>query len=163
MFVKVERQYPGIAQPRLIHEAIRRMINELVTGLVDESAARIRQLAPADAEAVRAARAPLVGFSAALAEEHQALKQFLMEHLYRHFRVLRMTRKATRVVRDLFDAYSGDVRLLPEEHRAAAERGSAQGGDAGRARAVADYIAGMTDRFAIIEHARLYDPGAPGA
>jgi dGTPase len=160
---RVRSLYPDLSERRQVHEIVRRMINELVTDLVDESAARIRDVAPADAEAVRAARGPLVGFSAALAEEHQALKQFLMEHLYRHFRVLRMTRKATRVVRDLFDAYSGDARLLPEEHRAAAERGYAEGGDPGRARAVADYIAGMTDRFAILEHARLYDPSAPGA
>ena len=160
---RVRSLYPSLPERRQVHEIVRRMINELVTDLVDESAARIRDAAPADAEAVRAARRPLVGFGAALAEEHQALKQFLMEHLYRHFRVLRMTRKAARVVRDLFEAYSGDVRLLPEEHRGAAERGYAQGGDSGRARAVADYIAGMTDRFAILEHGRLYDPSAPGA
>jgi dGTPase len=160
---RVRSLYPDLSERRQVHEIVRRMINELVTDLVDESAARIREAAPADAEAVRAARRALVGFGSALAEEHQALKQFLMEHLYRHFRVLRMTRKATRVVRDLFQAYSGDVRLLPEEHRAAAERGYARDGEAGRARAVADYIAGMTDRFAILEHARLYDPSAPGA
>jgi len=160
---RVRSLYPELGERRQIHEIVRRMINELVTDLIEASQARISAAAPADADAVRAARAPLIGFSEALAEEHQALKRFLMEHLYRHFRVLRMTRKAARVVRDLFDAYFGDVRLLPEEHRVAAERGELQGGEAGRARAVADYIAGMTDRFAILEHARLYDPSSPAA
>jgi len=112
---------------------------------------------------VRGLGAPLVGFSERVQAEHVVLKRFLMEHLYRHFRVLRMTRKATRVVRELFSAYCEDVRLLPAEHGAAAERYAASAGSAGRARAVADYIAGMTDRFAILEHGRLYDPRQPGA
>ena len=86
------------------------------------------------------------------------LKRYLREHLYRHYRVLRMTTKAKRVVRELFEAMLGDVDLMPTEHEDAARRLEAGMGEAGRARAVADYIAGMTDRFAILEHRRLFNP-----
>jgi dGTPase len=158
---EVQRRYPALADRRVIHEVVRRMINEVVTDLVDSTRARLAAAAPADAEAVRAHSEPLVGFSERVAAEHLELKRFLREHVYRHFRVLRMTTKAQRVVRELFRAYHDDVRLLPDEHRAAAERLEAGRGPAGRARAVADYIAGMTDRYAILEHARLYDPAVP--
>ncbi len=82
---------------------------------------------------------------------------FLREHLYRHYKVLRMTSKARRVLKELFEAFFADVSLMPAEHRAIAVSAQEQRGDEGRARAVADYIAGMTDRFAILEHSRLYD------
>ena len=137
------------------------MINEVVNDLIETTRARLAAAAPADAEAVRAAPAPLVAFSGRIDAEHRALKRFLHERVYRHFRVLRATTKAQRVVRELFRAYFDDPRLLPDEHREAASRLGTRDGDAGRARAVADYIAGMTDRYAILEHARLYDPATP--
>jgi dGTPase len=83
--------------------------------------------------------------------------QFLRKHVYRHYKVLRMTSKARRVVRQLFDAFFEDVNLMPTEHRDLAARSEADLGAHGRARAVADYIAGMTDRYAILEHRRLFD------
>jgi len=83
----------------------------------------------------------------------------LRQHLYQHYKVQRMTSKARRVVRELFDAFFANPALLPDEHGAAAARLEGLGGAAGRARAVADYIAGMTDRYAILEHRRLFDPG----
>jgi dGTPase len=110
---------------------------------------------------VRAEGAALVGFSERIASDHLEAKRFLRERVYRHFRVVRMTTKAQRVVRELFNAYSEDIRLLPDEHREAARRLEARDGVDGRARAVADYIAGMTDRYAILEHSRLYDPRVP--
>ena len=91
-------------------------------------------------------------------EEHLELKPFLRDNLYRHYRVQRMTRKASGVVQDLFGVFMGDVLLMPDEHRAAAQRFEAAQGAAGRARAVADYIAGMTDRYAIREHERIFVP-----
>jgi dGTPase len=145
----------------VIHETVRRMINEVVTDLVEATRARLAEARPASADEVRARSAPLVGFGERIAAEHVELKRFLHEHVYRHFRVLRMTTKSQRVVRELFRAYYDDVRLLPDEHRGAAERLEAARGAAGRARAVADYIAGMTDRYAIVEHGRLYDPAVP--
>jgi dGTPase len=158
---EVSRKYPDLAERRVIHEVVRRMIDEVVTDLVESTHARLLAAAPADAAAVRAQSKPLVGFSDRIAAEHLELKQFLREHVYRHFRVLRMTTKSQRVIRELFRVYHDDIRLLPDEHRGAAERLEAASGSAGRARAVADYIAGMTDRYAIVEHGRLYDPAVP--
>jgi dGTPase len=157
----VNRKYPELADRRVIHEVVRRMINEVVTDLVEATSARLAAAAPANADEVRAQSKPLIGFGERIAAEHLELKRFLHEHVYRHFRVLRMTTKSQRVVRELFRAYFDDVRLLPDEHRGAAERLEAARGAAGRARAVADYIAGMTDRYAIVEHGRLYDPAVP--
>jgi dGTPase len=158
---EVESRYPGISERRLIHEVVRRMINEVVTDLIDSTSARLLAAAPADVDAVRAEGATLVGFSERIAAEHLDAKRFLRERVYRHFRVVRMTTKAQRVVRELYNAYFEDVRLLPDEHREAARRLEARDGADGRARAVADYIAGMTDRYAILEHSRLYDPRIP--
>jgi dGTPase len=86
------------------------------------------------------------------------LKTFLREHVYKHYKVRRMTSKARRVVTELFDAFFDELALMPEEHQVTAARLELTLGPAGRARAVADYIAGMTDRYAILEHRRLFDP-----
>jgi dGTPase len=100
----------------------------------------------------------LIGFSDATQELNYALKTFLREHVYRHYKVRRMTSKARRVVGALFDGFFSDPGLMPDEHRETAARYEAVQGTAGRSRAVADYIAGMTDRYAILEHRRLFDP-----
>ncbi len=143
----VRALWPDLRDRRVVHETVRRMIDTLVTDLVAETRRRIAAAAPADIDAVRAAP-PLVGFGPAIEAEQQALKRFLRDHLYRHYRVLRMAAKSKRIVRDLFDAFAADVRLLPPEfQRRAAD-------DAPRA--IADYIAGMTDRYAIREHRRLF-------
>jgi len=154
----VEEKYPALAGRRLIHEVVRRMINGIVVDLVERSAALLREANPVDPEAVRSQGGPLIQMSEAVGAEHLQLKQFLREHLYRHYRVQRMTRKARTVVTGLFRAFMEDPLLLPDEHRAAVRRLSAEQGDAGRARAVADYVAGMTDRYAISEHERIFVP-----
>jgi len=154
----VTAKYPDLGGRRLVHEVVRRMIDWLVNDLVDASRRSIAEAAPADVEDVRARAAPLLRFGDEVAAEHLELKRYLRQHLYRHYRVLRMTTKAGRVVRELFDAMQGDPDLMPTEHQQAARRFEATDGEAGRARAVADYIAGMTDRYAILEHRRLYDP-----
>jgi dGTPase len=154
----VRAAHAGLSERRLIHEVVRRMINEVITDLTHATLQRIEASGVGSADEVRAAGRQLVGFSDDIAADHLALKQFLRERVYRHFRVVRMTTKAQRTLKDLFRAYFEDVRLLPGEHRDAAGRMEATDGEAGRARAVADYIAGMTDRFAISEHSRLYDP-----
>ncbi len=154
----VTARYPGLGTRRLVHEVVRRMIDYLVNDLIDASAASIAAAAPAGVEDVRARPEPLLCFGSEVAAEHLELKRYLRQHLYRHYKVLRMTNKAGRVVRELFDAMFGDVDLMPTEHQEAARRLEAEDGRAGRARAVADYIAGMTDRFAILEHRRLFDP-----
>jgi len=137
---------------------VRRMIDYLVNDLVGASAAAIRVAAPASVDDVRACATPLLTFSEPVEAEHLELKRYLRDGLYRHYRVLRMTTKAKRVVRELFGALLDDVQLMPTEHQEAAQRLEAEGGRAGRARAVADYIAGMTDRYAILEYQRLFDP-----
>ena len=154
----VTAKYPDLGGRRLVHEVVRRMIDWLVNDLVDASRRAIAEAAPDSVEAVRARPAPLLRFGDEVAAEHLELKRYLRQHLYRHYKVLRMTTKAGRVVRELFEAMQGDPDLMPTEHQQAARRFEAADGEAGRARAVADYIAGMTDRYAILEHRRLFDP-----
>ena len=145
----VVREYPGLPGRRELYETIRRMITVMTADLVDTSAALIRDAAPRSIDDVRAAP-PLIRFSQAMREETTALKRFLHANLYRHFRVNRMRVKASRVMRELFDAFMTDPVLLPPDYQMA-------GGDTHRqARKIADYIAGMTDRYAIKEHQRIY-------
>lgn len=154
----VEQKYPALSGRRLIHEVVRRMINGIVVDLIERTAALLRDADPTDIEAVRLQSAPLVQMSDAVHSEHLELKRFLRDRLYNHFRVRRMTRKARAVVSDLFRVFMEDPLLLPDEHRATAQRLAAEQGDSGRARAVADYVAGMTDRYAIGEHERIFVP-----
>ncbi len=154
----VTANYPDLGERRLIHEVIRRMINHIVVDLIRTSQARLDSARPASIDEVRSQPKPLIALSDSAREEHAELMQFLRERLYRHYKVLRMTSKARRVLKELFEAFLTDIQLMPPEHREAAARGEAVQGTAGRARAVADYIAGMTDRYAILEHRRLFDP-----
>ncbi len=143
----VRQQYPAIAERRMINETVRRMINTLIVDLTDESRRRIEAAAPRSIAEVRQSP-PLIAFSQNVRAEADALKSFLLDNLYRHYRVMRMTAKARKIVRELFDAFMAEPRLLPVDHQArAAELG---------ARAISDYVAGMTDRYAIREHRRLY-------
>ena len=156
----VRAQYPELAAQtplnrRLIHETIRRMINHVVLDMLATSRANLAAAKPHDLNAVRAQGRALIGMSDAVHAEHRQLKRTLSERLYRHPRVLEMHTRSRAVVQQLFDAYFGDLALLPDEHQSHAERAEAASGTSGRARAVADYIAGMTDRYALQEHARL--------
>ncbi len=150
--------YPEVSGRRLIHEIVRRMINYVVTDLIETTAAAIADATPESPDDVRAAAEPMAAFSEQVAAEHLELKQFLRDRVYRHYRVLRMTSKARTVVRSLFDAFFARIELLPTEHHEAAVDMETQSGESGRARAVADYIAGMTDRYAIVEYERMFDP-----
>jgi dGTPase len=143
----VLRDYPKIEPRRLRHETVRRMIDTLVTDLVRASAENIRRHAPGSIEDVRHAPA-LIAFSARIRDDSLELKRFLRENLYRHFRVVRMSAKAKRMVSDLFEAFHADIRMLPPEFQARARDDTP--------RAIADYIAGMTDRYAMLEHRRLF-------
>ncbi|HEU0197938.1 MAG TPA: deoxyguanosinetriphosphate triphosphohydrolase [Nevskiaceae bacterium] len=136
-------------------ETIRRMINELVLDLTHTSAAALESAAPADVEAVRTAPAALVHFSARVAADNLELKRFLNQQLYKHHLVYRMTAKAKRTVTALFTALMEDPRLMPPKF---STRTSGSADLTVRARAVADYIAGMTDRYAIDEYERLFVP-----
>ncbi|WP_029147787.1 deoxyguanosinetriphosphate triphosphohydrolase [Methylophilus sp. 5] len=145
---EVKKLYGEIEEKRLVHETIRRMINVLVVDLCQQSQQAIASLSPASVDDVRKAPAYLVGFSQALDEKNLELKQFLRKHLYQHYRVNRMSAKARRIIDELFTAFMDNPALMPDEYQLAAKQN--------QARAVADYIAGMTDRYAIREHRRLF-------
>jgi dGTPase len=144
---KVRLTYPGLQERRVIHETIRRMINALVTDLIVQSEKNVISLSPITLQDVQEAP-PMISFSPEMNEQQQALKSFLRIHLYRHYRVLRMSSKAQRIITDLFGIFMADSRLLPPQFQSLAVHDPA--------RAVADYIAGMTDRFAIREHRRIF-------
>lgn len=145
---EVKKLYGDIEEKRLVHETIRRMINVLVVDLCQQSQQAIAELSPASIDDVRKAPAYLIGFSQAIDEKNLELKQFLRKHLYQHYRVNRMSAKARRIVEELFKAFMDNPALMPDEYQLAAKHN--------QARAVADYIAGMTDRYAIREHRRLF-------
>jgi dGTPase len=148
---EVEQLYPRLEDRRLIYEVIRRMIGAVVTDLIEETGRRLEAARVDSIDAVRDAGGPLVMMSPGIHEQHVALKRFLNRHLYGHEQKLEMTRRAQQIVEDLFEAYSGDLSFLPPDFAARA----AQQDDAGRSRVIADYIAGMTDRFAIKTHESL--------
>jgi dGTPase len=127
------------------------MIDAQVTDLLAESARRIAAAAPAALEDVHAAPS-LIAFTDTMKAENRSLKAFLRDHLYQHYQVLRMTAKARRIISDLFGAFVADPRLLPPQYQ---EMASAEN----IARATADYIAGMTDRYSMKEHRRLFSVG----
>ena len=143
----VKNKYPKLEQKRLIHETIRRMINVLVVDLCTQSAQNITKLNPQSIQDIRQA-SYLVSFSEEMATKNLALKQFLRKNLYQHYKVNRMSAKAERIIRELFTVFLADIGLMPHEFQQYAKDD--------KARAVADYIAGMTDRFAIREHRRLF-------
>ena len=145
---EVRQRYPSLNGRRLIHETVRRMINTLVVDMVEQTRRNLAEHQPQTIDDVRACP-PLAAFSPAVRQESLELKRFLFNNLYRHYRVERMSDKARRLLRELFEAFTQNPRLLPPEHRERAE--------ADLHRAVADYIAGMTDRYAIREHRRIYD------
>ncbi len=152
--------YPDLSGRRLVHEIIRRMINQQVIDLVETSQAELVALAPQSIDDIRAQHEPLVRFSKDMLHANQELKRFLRVNLYNHYRVHRMTTKARRTLTALFDAFMHEPRLLKPEHQNKLQQFEVEDGDSGRARAVADYIAGMTDRYAISEYQRIFDPDA---
>jgi dGTPase len=154
----VDAQYPQLNSRRRVHETIRLMINDVTSDVIEASASALDTAEPPDIQAVRAAKKPLVMLSESMRQDHLTLKRFLNERVYKHHRVLRMTSKARRVINELFVTFMGDIRLMPSEHGENSRRAEGDAGVPGKARAVADYIAGMTDRYAILEHRRLYDP-----
>ena len=153
VFAEVDRLHPGLEQGRLIHEGVRRMIDLMVNDLLVETRRRLAELAPRSVEDIRSAGGAVVAFSDGMRAHDRSLKAFLYERMYRHYRVNRMASKARRVIHDLFRLLTEEPNCLPTDWQAQA----AGTDDAGTARIVADYIAGMTDRFALDEHRRLFD------
>ncbi|MFL9825908.1 deoxyguanosinetriphosphate triphosphohydrolase [Rhodoplanes sp. SY1] len=145
-------EHKNIDPARLVHELVRRIITVMIVDVVAETRGRVASLDPASVADVRAAESPLVAFSAAMAAADKAIKAFLWTHMYRHPRVMQVMTAAEGVLADLFGRYVAAPDLLPAEwrHDLPDEPGA-------RARRIADFIAGMTDRYAIAEHRRLFD------
>jgi dGTPase len=156
-FASVDRTWPGLEPTRRRHEGLRRVFGMMVGDALARSAETLGRLAPASLAEVQALPAPVIGFSDGVARDIAEIKGFLFARMYRHHRVKRMRVKAVRVVRELFEIFLDDPGLMPGEWRRAAEAAQTE---ALRARVVADYIAGMTDRFALEEHRVLTDPFA---
>jgi dGTPase len=152
---EVSTRFPGLESGRTIHETIRRLIDRLVGDLVDETGRRLASLAPNSVEDIRRAGRPVVALSTDLLASDKVLRAFLTERLYRDYRVNRMTSKARRIVQDLFNHFMAEPETLPTPWQGAIR--AADSGGAGQARIIADYIAGMTDRYAVAEHQRLFD------
>ncbi len=147
----VINKYPELEDRRFIYEIIRRMIDRVVSDLIETTRANLAAANVSSLEEVRLQPAPLVGFSEEIMQEHQELKRYLFKNLYQHERVLMMTGKAQKMIEVLFARYQDDPGAMPDEFARPAREGDPQS----KARVVADYIAGMTDRYAIAEYERL--------
>jgi dGTPase len=154
----VSKMYPQLDGRRIINETVRRMINYLVVDLIETSRDRLRDSGVRSIDDVRNYPEPILMHSDAVAKESLELKQFLRRNLYEHYRVLRMSKKAGRVISKMFQAFMEDYRILPTQYHVLSVELS-DNSENGLARIVADYIAGMTDRFAINEYRRLFEPG----
>jgi len=144
---EVRLAYPDLAERRLVHETVRRMINALVSDLIVQTEDNIKRNSPTSLDEVRALPR-LVAFSPEMYEKNRELKAVLRTQLYRHYRVMRMSAKARRIINDLFQAFMDDSRLLPPQFHPQSEQS--------KARLISDYIAGMTDRYALREHRRIF-------
>jgi dGTPase len=149
---EIRAQHPRLDPPRLVHELMRRLITRMIEDVVAETGSRLRALAPRSADDVRQAERAVGAFSPAMAEADRAIKGFLYPRMYRHARIMRIMSDAERVVCDLFDRYAANPGDIPAEWVQSAESGD----EAARLRRIADFIAGMTDRYALVEHARLF-------
>lgn len=160
-YEEVIKRHPDIQSRRKIHETIRRMVNHLVVDLIENSSKQISQSNVKSINEVREFKSCLICYSDAVKEQVLELKRFLRENLYNHFRVRRMTLKSTRIIDGLFQTFMNDYLLLPPQDQARLDRAEMESGMTAQARVVADYIAGMTDRYAISEYQRLYEVGSP--
>ena len=154
-FQRVDRQWPDLEQTRRRHEALRRVFGVMVEDVLAESQRRVADAAPESMADLQALDGPVVVFSEAMASDIATIKSFLFARMYRHWKVKRIRQKATRVVTELFEIFLSDPGVLPDHWRVVAEDAA---DETLRARIIADYIAGMTDRFALQEHRVLTDP-----
>ena len=148
---EVRAEYPNIAERRVQKEIVRRIIGYMVDDLVTQSQKNIDEAAPKSVDEVRALSEPLVSFSEDMLQQVRGLKSYLMDNLYRHYKVLRVTNKSAKLIKDLFDAFYAHPELLPPAYQKKVK-------EQGAPRVIADYIAGMTDRYAQLEYSRVLDP-----
>lgn len=148
---EVRAEYPNIAERRVQKEIVRRIIGCMVDDLVTQSQKNIDEASPKSVDEVRALSEPLVSFSEYMLQQVRGLKSYLMDNLYRHYKVLRVTNKSAKLIKDLFDAFYAHPELLPPAYQKKVK-------EQGAPRVIADYIAGMTDRYAQLEYSRVLDP-----
>jgi dGTPase len=146
-------KYPGISNSRLIHELSRRTVNVMVDDILRETRSRLRDENPRSSQDVREGKQPMAAFSSVLRTQVDQLRSFLFQRMYRHYKVNRMANKAKRVITSLFELFMSEPSCLPSEW----QHDSSHTQNASQARTVADYIAGMTDRYALVEYERLFD------
>ena len=146
-------KYPAISDSRLIHELTRRTVNVMVDDILKETRSRLRDENPKSSQDVREGKRPMAAFSSVLRTQVDQLRSFLFQRMYRHYKVNRMANKAKRVITSLFELFMSEPSCLPSEW----QNDSSDIQNASQARTVADYIAGMTDRYALLEYERLFD------
>ena len=154
----VNKIYPGLEDKKLLHEIIRRMINVMVVDLIDTSRDNIASAKLNSVDDVRHQKQATMAFSNEMNDKKLELKQFLRKNLYQHYRVHRMSKKAAVVIESLFNAFMEDQKILPTEAIGHCNILKDKHGDRGTARGISDYIAGMTDRYAIVEYERIFNP-----
>ena len=160
LYEDVDEKYPDLSTRRKIYEIVRRLISAQVVDLIETSKTRIEQIKPETIEDVRQYDESIIAYSDTMREQNLAMKRFLRENLYMHYRVKRMSTKSARMLRELFGAFMADHLLLPPEYQEKVREQQRELGDSGKARIISDYIAGMTDRYANAEYSKIFDPGS---
>ncbi len=155
LYEDVEKKYPELPDRRKIYEIVRRLISIQVIDLIETSKSRIDLIKPETISDVRQHSESIISYSKTMCEQNLAIKRFLRENLYMHYRVRRMSAKSSRMIKELFNAFMDDTLLLPPEYQSSVKQQTTQ---SDKARIIADYIAGMTDRYAMSEHGKLFDP-----
>ncbi|MCB1480036.1 MAG: hypothetical protein KDJ62_14425 [Rhodobiaceae bacterium] len=153
----VRERYPGLEESRVIHEIVRRQITVMVEDVILTGQAALNALKPQSQQDIRAARRTLVTFSAPMREKERAIKAFLFQRMYRAPSVMKVREDAKQVIRDLFEAYFSGKAEMPDDWGQSWHEADASPDEQKRARLVCDFLAGMTDRYAILEHQRLFD------
>ncbi len=152
---EIHAEHPNADRTRAANEIVRRLMGTMVRDVLDETSRRLHALNPQSPDDIRNADRAMAAFSDEMLPDIAALRKFLMANMYRHEKIDKIREKMTAVVRDLFGAFFGDPAKMPPEWQALAA--ASDGGDTAKARIVLDYVAGMTDRFALQEHGRLFD------
>ena len=150
---KIKADFGSIEESRLISELVRKIVNKLVADILAETASRLQKIRPVDPEDIMNAKQPIVSFSKELSPKLQQLRKFLFAKMYRHYKVNRMASKAKRVISELFNLFMEEPTVLPDEWRFLGKKDLKNN----QARLISDYIAGMTDRYALLEYDRLFD------
>ena len=158
LYEDVEKKYPDLPDRRRIYEIVRRLISIQVIDLIETSKSRLESVQPETINDVRQHSEAIISYSKTMREQNLAIKRFLRENLYMHYRVRRMSAKSSRMIKELFNTFMGDILLLPPVYQHSVKEQQQKHGESGKARIISDYIAGMTDRYAMAEHGKLFDP-----